>query len=124
MVPIRIGSTRLALKNLQFIAGRFLCEHALRAAALSGVCNRVVLRADFDSVAPLATLVNEELEDEMATFTPVEFYRRPQRLQGHFPADDVVADFMSSHAGHTLIWVNPTSPLQSAEDVAAASRFL
>ena len=59
MVPARLGSTRLHLKNLRIIHGRFLCEYALRAAALSGVCDRVVLNADFDGVAPLASLVNE-----------------------------------------------------------------
>lgn len=126
MVPIRIGSTRLALKNLRYLAGRFMCEHALRAAALSGECDRVVLNADFDSVAPLAALVNEELRGQMgyAAFTAVEFYRRPVKLQGHFPADDVVADFMGHHPGQILMWVNPTSPLQSAAEVAAAARYL
>ena len=122
MVPARLGSTRLHLKNLRIIHGRFLCEYALRAAALSGVCDRVVLNADFDGVAPLASLVNDELSGTKAT--AVEFYRRPSTLQGHLPADNVVADFMRSHQGDTLIWVNPTSPLQTASDVRTAASFL
>ena len=122
MVPARLGSTRLHLKNLRIIHGRFLCEYALRAAALSGVCDRVVLNADFDGVVPLASLVNDELAGTEAT--AVEFYRRPSTLQGHLPADNVVADFMRSHQGDTLIWVNPTSPLQTASDVRAAASFL
>ena len=72
MVPARLGSTRLHLKNLRIIHGRFLCEYALRAAALSGVCDRVVLNADFDGVAPLASLVNDELAGTKATAVEVQ----------------------------------------------------
>eukprot|EP00941_MAST-03F_sp_MAST-3F-sp1_P000384 g384.t1 len=125
MIPTRIGSTRLPLKNLRLLDGRFLCEYALRAAALSGSCDRVVLNADFDSIEPLVDLVNSELKEERSEFTVVEFFRRPSHNEGHLAADEVVATFMNSNSdGDTLVWVNPTNPLQTSVDLARAIQFM
>ena len=125
MVPARVGSTRLALKNLRLLGGRFLCEYAMRAAALSGACDRVVLNADFDSIRPVVDVVNAELLAGGRPHTHVEFYRRPKTIDGHRPADDVVADIMEKFPeGDLLLWVNPTSPLQIDAEVRAAAQFV
>lgn len=107
MVPARIGSTRLRMKNLALINGKPMIAYAIEAALSSGVFSRVVLNADHDIFA------------EIAHRYSVEFYRRPDRLGSSITkSDDVVADFMEKHPSQAVAWVNPTSPLQSGNEVA------
>ena len=43
MIPARIGSTRLKMKNLALIAGKPMIAHVIEAAKASGVFDQVVL---------------------------------------------------------------------------------
>jgi CMP-N-acetylneuraminic acid synthetase len=100
MVPARIGSTRLKMKNLALINGRPMISHALRAAIDSGAFDRVVVNADH----PLFEAIAREYG--------AEFYLRPAELgSSTTKSDDVVADFMTAHPAEAVAWVNPISPL-------------
>ncbi|MEW6500659.1 MAG: cytidylyltransferase domain-containing protein [Thermodesulfobacteriota bacterium] len=106
MIPARIGSTRLPMKNLALIAGEPMIAYAIKAAKESGVFDRIVVNGD----SPVFAKVAERYG--------VEFYLRPTELgSSTTKSDDVVHDFMANHPGEIVCWVNPTSPLQTGEEV-------
>ncbi|MCP4268641.1 MAG: hypothetical protein GY777_24185 [Candidatus Brocadiaceae bacterium] len=106
MIPARIGSTRLKMKNLALIDGKPLIYYTIEAAKTSGVFSRVVLNSD------------NEIFAEIARRYDIEFYQRPVELgSSSTKSDTVVYDFMSKHPSDMLAWVNPTSPLQTGDEV-------
>lgn len=106
MVPGRMGSERLAIKNLALLNGKPLISYALEAAKTSGVFDRVVLNSD------------GEVFQQVAKNHGVEFYLRPGQLgSSETKSDEVVYDFMGKHPSDIVAWVNPTSPLQTGEEV-------
>ncbi|HFQ81524.1 MAG TPA: hypothetical protein ENK33_09165 [Desulfobacterales bacterium] len=106
MIPARIGSTRLPMKNLALIDGRPLISYAIQAAKNSGVFDRIIINADASIFAKIAERYG------------VEFYLRPTELGSSITkSDDVVIDFMRKYPSDILAWVNPTSPLQTGEEV-------
>ena len=46
MIPGRIGSTRLPMKNLALLGGRPLLSYAVRAAKAAGVFDRIIVNGD------------------------------------------------------------------------------
>lgn len=106
MIPARIGSTRLPMKNLALIDGEPMIAYAIKAAQNSGVFDRIVVNAD----APLFAKVAERYG--------VDFYQRPEYLgSSTTKSDDVVYDFMQHNPADIVAWVNPTSPLQTGAEV-------
>lgn len=112
MIPARIGSTRLKMKNLALINGKPMISYAIEAAKKSGVFSRVVLNAD------------HEIFQKIADRYQVEFYHRPKQLgSSTTKSDDVVADFMDNFPAEAVAWVNPTSPLQPGKEVAQVIKY-
>ncbi len=112
MIPARIGSTRLKMKNLALINNKPLISYSIRAAQDSGVFERVVINSDHEIFAKIAKRYG------------AEFYHRPRELGGSsIKSDDVVMDFMEKNPCDTVAWVNPTSPLQSGKEVGDVVRF-
>ncbi len=110
MIPARIGSTRLKMKNLALIAGEPMISHVIRAARETGAFDRVIVNADSPVFEPIAERFG------------AEFYLRPEVLgSSDTKSDDVVADFMRTHPSETVAWVNPISPLQTAAEIAAVA---
>ena len=106
MVPARMGSERLAIKNLALLNGRPLISYAIEAAKAAGVFSTVILNSDGN------------VFEEVARRHDVEFYLRPHALgSSETRSDEVVFDFMQSHPSDAVAWVNPTSPLQTGEEV-------
>lgn len=106
MIPARIGSTRLPMKNLALIDGEPMISYAIRAAQQSGVFARIVINGDHPLFAKIAQRYG------------VEFYLRPQELGSSTTKSDfVVHDFMEKHPADIVCWVNPTSPLQTGEEI-------
>src|SRR3990167_4794104 len=106
MIPARIGSTRLKMKNLALVNGKPLIYYAIEAAKTSGVFNKVVLNSD------------SEIFAEIARRYDVEFYQRPRELgSSTTKSDSVVYDFMSKYPSDVLAWANPTSPLQTGDEI-------
>ncbi|MDD9303633.1 MAG: hypothetical protein HUK40_15335 [Desulfobacter sp.] len=106
MIPARIGSTRLPKKNLALINGQPLISYAINAAKASGIFDRIIINAD------------HAVFDKMAQRYGVEFYHRPEHLgSSATKSDDVVMDFIDKHPGDIVCWVNPTSPLQTGQEI-------
>ena len=106
MVPARIGSERLKMKNLALLNGQPLISYAIEAAKSSGVFSRIVLNSDGD------------IFQKIAQRYCVEFYHRPPHLgSSDTKSDDVVQDFMLKYPSDIVVWVNPISPLQTGEEI-------
>jgi len=108
MVPGRIGSTRLKMKNLVLLNGKPLMSYAIEAAKASHVFDRVIVNADHTAFGQLAARHG------------VEFYLRPAELgSSTTKSDSVIHDFMVKHPADVVAWVNPISPLQTGEEIRA-----
>ena len=106
MIPGRIGSTRLKMKNLALLGGRPLISYAIEVAKTAGVFDRVIVNADHAVFEPIAAQYG------------AEFYLRPEALgSSTTKSDSVVYDFMKAYPADVVAWVNPTSPLQTAAEV-------
>lgn len=106
MIPARMGSTRLAMKNLALLNGKPLIYYAIKAAKDSGVFNRVVINSE------------DILFEKIARRYKVEFYQRPfQWATSAAKSDFVVYDFVKNNPCDIIVWVNPTSPLQTGEEI-------
>lgn len=106
MVPARIGSTRLKMKNLALLDGKPLISYAIHAAIASNAFGRIILNSDNKIFQKIAQRYN------------VDFYLRPKHLgRSTTKSDDVVLDFMEKHPADILCWVNPISPLQTAGEI-------
>lgn len=112
MVPGRMGSERLPIKNLALLDGRPLISYAIEAAKKSGVFSRVVVNSDGEAFHSVAQRYG------------VEFYLRPQALgSSETRSDEVIFDFMLKHPSDIVAWVNPTSPLQTGEEVRNVTNY-
>jgi CMP-N-acetylneuraminic acid synthetase len=112
MIPARMGSTRLAQKNMALLNGKPLIYYAIAAARESGVFDRVVVNSENPAFS------------EIAARYGAEFYQRPEKLGGSsVKSDDVVYDFMLNNPGDMTAWVNSTSPLQTSEEVKNVVTF-
>lgn len=106
MIPARIGSTRLKMKNLVLINGKPLISYAIEAAKASGAFSRVVVNSD------------NEIFSAVAKRYGADFYLRPAELgSSTAKSDNVVYDFMLKHPSDIVAWVNPTSPLQTGKEI-------
>ena len=107
MVPARMGSQRLPMKNLALLDGRPLIAYAIQAARTSGVFDRVVVNSEDERFASIANRYG------------AEFYRRPARLAtSQTRSDDVVYEFLQHYCSYdVLAWVNPIAPLQTGEEI-------
>ena len=112
MIPARLGSTRLAMKNLALVNGKPLIYYAVRAAKGSGVFDRVVINSE------------DAVFEKIALRYDVEFYQRPAEwATSTAKSDCVVYDFLKHNRCDIVAWVNPTSPLQTAQEVRGVVRY-
>ncbi len=112
MVPARMGSERLRIKNLALLNGRPLISYAIEAAKESEVFSRIVVNSD------------GHVFQKIAERHGVEFYERPPDLgSSDTRSDDVIYDFMLKHPSDAVAWVNPTSPLQTGEEVRSVANY-
>ena len=106
MVPVRRGSERLAKKNYLKIQKYTVLEIALIKAIKSDVFDRIVINTD-----------DPELED-ISLRMGVDFYLRPNHLaSSEATSDQVVLDFLNTHEGDKVFWLNTVSPLQTLSDI-------
>ena len=107
MIPARYGSTRLKMKNLALINGKPMVSYAINAAKESGVFDKVVVNSEHDIFKKIAERYN------------VTFYHRPDQLgSSQAKSDAVVYDFINKYKeADIVVWVNPTSPLQTADEI-------
>jgi CMP-N-acetylneuraminic acid synthetase len=116
VVPARAGSKGIPGKNLAPVGGRPLIAWTLAAARESGVCARIVVTTDSPAIAAVARDHGGE--------TP---FLRPAELSGDEASSvDVVVhavSWLEREEGARFDWIGllqPTSPLRTAGDLAAA----
>lgn len=112
MIPARIGSTRLKLKNLALLNGKPLIYYAINAARESSVFDRIIINSD------------SNIFEKIAKRYKVEFYHRPQKLgSSEAKSDVVVADFLEKYPCDIIAWVNPIAPLQKSTEIRAIVNY-
>ena len=112
MIPARLGSTRLKLKNLALLNGKPLISYSILAAQQAGVFDRIVINSD------------SSVFHKIANRYEVEFYKRPEHLGSSITkSDDVVLDFMQNHSAEAVVWVNPIAPLQTGKEIREAVEY-
>ena len=108
MIPARIGSSRLKMKNLALVNGQPLIYYAVQAAKEAGAFDKIIINSDHEVFAKIADRYD------------VEFYLRPDKLGSSITkSDDVVADFMHAYPDAEIVaWVNSIAPLQTGEELS------
>jgi CMP-N-acetylneuraminic acid synthetase len=106
MIPARMGSQRLARKNLREVAGVPLVTRAIRKCQSAGV---------FDAI-----WVNSEHPDfgEIAAAEGVNFHQRPAALGNNAAtSEQYIAEFLEAHECDLLFQVHSIAPLLTVTDV-------
>ena len=86
MIPARIGSKRLKVKNLAILNNQPLIYYAVEAAKKSAVFNKIVINSDHIIFKKIADRLN------------VDFYLRPKNLgSSATKSDDVIANFIKNY---------------------------
>lgn len=117
LIPARGGSKRLPRKNILPLAGKPLICWTIEAALATELNARIMVSSD-----------DSEILDIAKQYEPqgVIAYKRPYELATDTAATvDVVIDAINAekaqgHQPETVIVLQPTSPLRTAEDVHAA----
>lgn len=115
LIPAKAGSTRLPQKNILPLAGKSLLERTIISARKSGLCDRLCVSTESETVAAIARAAGVELP-----------FMRPDHL-ARDPAGvvDVALHALDEWESRgerfdTLMILLPTSPFRRAEDIAGA----
>jgi len=107
MIPARIGSQRLKMKNLALLNNKPLIYYALNAAKKTKIFDKIILNSD------------HKIFKKIAKRYKVDFYLRPKKFgTSKSKSDEVVYDFFQKFPKQDiLVWVNPIAPLQKYEEI-------
>lgn len=106
MIPAKLGSTRLAMKNLALVGGKPLIYYAIKAAKDAGVFDRIVINAE------------DKLFSVIARRYGVDFYKRPDSIvKPTTKTDTVVYDYLVNNPCDIVAWVSPIAPFQTGDEV-------
>ena len=112
MIPARIGSQRLKLKNLVLINNKPLIQYVIEAAKKSKIFDEIYLNSD------------DNIFNKIAKKNNIKFYKRPKKLgSSNTKSDDVVFDFINKFPCDVIVWVNPIAPLQTAKEISKVVKF-
>lgn len=108
VVPARGGSRGLPGKNLRHLAGKSLLGWTIAASADSKYIDRVIVSTDDEAIAAEARRYGAEVP-----------FMRPARLASDEASTiDVVVHAIGELPGYsTVVVLQPTSPLRTAEDI-------
>jgi len=113
MIPARLGSQRLKLKNLAILNGKPLIYYAVKEAKSSKVFNKIYINSD------------SKIFEKISKRYGVNFYKRKKFLGGsNIKSDNVVYDFINNFSElDILVWVNSIAPLQTATEIKKIVNF-
>ena len=104
MIPARLGSKRVKLKNLREINGLRLIDYPIAAAKESGIFDEIYVNSE------------SEVFEEIANQHGVKFYKRDERFSADDATNDVfMHDFLSNVDCDIVIQLLPTSPFIDAQ---------
>ena len=120
IITARGGSKGIPGKNLKLLAGQPLLAHTIRAAQAATGLDRVILSTEDRAIADAGRSLGCEVP-----------FVRPAELScdetAHLPVIQHAARWMQVEAGYTpdaVMVLQPTSPLRTADDIAAAIALL
>lgn len=106
MIPARLGSQRVRLKNLRYLGDKLLCQWVSQACIDANIFDEIYINSDAD------------IFKKIAKESGVNFYQRPEILASNNATnDDFGLDFMVNINCDILVQVNPTSPFTEAKDI-------
>lgn len=106
MVPARMGSQRLAQKNLRELQGVSLLARAIRKCRQAGIFDEVWVNSEHGAFGKIA-------EHE-----GVQFHKRPPELaSSSATSEDYVYEFLKAHACDFLVQVHSIAPLLPAPQI-------
>jgi CMP-N-acetylneuraminic acid synthetase len=106
MIPARMGSQRLAKKNLRELFGTSLIARAIRKCIDANCFDEIWVNSEHDDFAPIA-----EAEG-------VHFHKRPDALgNNQATSEQYIAEFLEKHKCKTLYQVHSIAPLLTVNDV-------
>ncbi len=106
MIPVRMGSQRLAKKNYLKINDKAIYEIAIEKALSLNLFDKIVLNTDDSS-----------LESVVSKFG-IDFYLRESELaSSEATSEMVVLDFFKKYNCDRVFWLNTVSPLQTLGDI-------
>ena len=112
MVPARIGSQRLKMKNLALINNKPLISYVINAAKKSKIFNKIYLNSDHEIFEKIANRYN------------INFYKRNKKYGGsNIKSDEIVNDFLSNVKCDILVWLNPIAPLQTHDEIRKVTKY-
>lgn len=111
LVPLRGGSKSIPKKNIKYIAGKPLCAWALEAAVQSKIFDRIIVSTDSNEIAEVIRGLG----------LGVEVLMRPSELATDRASTESVMLHVAQCVNfETLVTIQATSPLLSAEDLIKA----
>ena len=106
MIPARMGSQRLAKKNLREIRGAPIIAHAVRKCRAAGVFDEIWINSE-----------NVEFQ-KVADAEGVKFHQRPEHLGSNTAtSEQFVAEFLEVHECDLVVQVHSIAPLLTAAEV-------
>lgn len=106
MIPARLTSERVKLKNLRLLNGKPLISYAIENCINSGVFDEVYVNSD--------ALILREIAEAYG----VKFYERnPELAKSEVTNDWIAFDFLKNVKCDLLFQVHTTSPLLTPEDI-------
>lgn len=106
MIPARMGSQRLAKKNLRELGGVPLIVRAIRKCKEAGVFDAVWVNSEHPDFGPVA-----EAEG-------VQFHQRPEHLgNNQATSEQYTAEFLETHECDRVFQVHSIAPLLTVENI-------
>ena len=108
MIPARMGSQRLAKKNLKEIRGAPLIAHAVRKCLKAGVFDEVWINSEHPDFGAVAAAEG------------AHFHRRPEHLGSNTAtSEQFVAEFLEHHECDLVVQVHSIAPLLTTAEIAS-----
>ncbi len=120
LIPARGGSKGVPRKNILQIGGKPMIAWTIEAALASGVCDRVVVSTDDAEIAEVA----KKYGAEVPFMRPEEFARDDTP---DYPVFQHCMEWLQENEGtqpDIALWLRPTSPLRTADDIKKALELL
>lgn len=109
MIPAKLGSTRLSMKNLALLDSKPLIYYPIRTAKESRCFDRIVVNAE------------DAIFKEIALRYRVDFYQRSYKLVSPTTkTDTVVYDFLLKNPCDIVAWLSPIAPFQAGAEIRKA----
>lgn len=113
-IPARAGSKRLARKNLRELAGKPLIAYSIEAALATGLFDQVYVCTDDDQIAQTAIRFGARVPE----LVPAELCG--DLVASHIPCQYIAGRIPAGRSIDSLLCLQPSSPLRSAQDICNA----